>query len=314
MRPPDPIVIVISNPEADVGFHYRFRTASRWPARIVGIAITVAVHLLVSAPLILGISAHKNRPQTDGGPGSVAWASKGERFESMILLDLTALSVSSHEEMPEPRIDAEGIQPEKLTLQLVSLEPTPPQELPIDEADLAEESNEAAGDPAGNAALFGRYMGQLRTRIERAWLRPRSPVEGARFDCRARVVQDRQGNVLSVSLENCDANDVWRRSLTSAILRASPLSAPPEPWLFTEALTLTFAAEQYEPGRTLEYEYEPVTTRVAASHPGQPAFRDAGESPASEAILGDGKGDIELSISGDRTIWSRKKDSAASRH
>jgi hypothetical protein len=305
----DVIVIeeFVSAPAAAAPDHGPIR---RWRSQAIGGLATVILHLLVAAPMVLGFSAHKSRPQTPDGVGSTAWASQGERVESMILIDLSALYASEHQDFEKLDIEAEGIQLEDLKLALVSADLQPPAELLIDEADLAETANEAAGDPAGHAALFGKYMGQVSARIERAWMRPRTEIETGRFDCRARVTQDRSGNVLAVNLDNCGGNERWNRSLTSAILRASPLSAPPEPWLFTETLTLTFAAEQYVQGRTPEYDYEPVMTRVASV---RPLSSDAasGDAPPESVFhsLATEQGDIDLTITGSDVRISKKKTS-----
>jgi hypothetical protein len=304
MREREPTVIVITEEEA-APMRARYRPASPWPARALGAVVTAVVHMLLSAPFVLGYGAHQVRQRPADGPGSVAWASQGEQAESMMLLDLSSISKSPVEETPTPAIDAVGITPDELELQLVSVDPTPPPDLKFDEeAEEAETNNQAAGDPAGNAVLFGRYMGHVAARIERAWMRPRSAVEAGQFDCRARISQDRTGNVLSVDLFECSADEVWKKSLTSAILRASPISAPPEPWLFTNTLTLSFSAQQYEDGKTAEYLYEPVIRRVAMQ---ETAFsQPAPVGPGSEP------GEYELTSDGNKLVW-KKKNSATTK-
>ena len=297
----DPIVIVIGEEdEIPIVTDARARRVSRWSSRTIGIAATVLFHLLVSAPLILGAAAHKKRPSPDG-IGSTPWASQGEQSESMILLDLSAMSASADLELPQSK-PAESAISTAETLVLLADTVKPPDDLKFeDDTAKDDESSEAAGDPAGQAALFGKYMGQVGARIERAWMRPRTAIDNGHFDCRARVMQDRQGNVLSISLEDCGSNEPWRKSLTSAILRASPLSAPPEPWLFSAALTLNFSGEQYLAGTTPEYEYEPLMTRVAMSQ----SHMDA----TSQQIPGSGTGDFELTINGSDVRWVKKEES-----
>jgi hypothetical protein len=253
--------------------------------------------MLISTPLVLGYDAHKLRDRADQGAGSVAWASQGEQAEAMLLLDLSALTQTSKADTPDPRIDAEGITPDEVELQLVSVDPSPPPELEAEEIDESEVANEVSGDPAGNAALYGRYMSHIVARIERAWPRPRSPIGGGHFDCRARITQDRDGTVLDIQLHECSEDVTWRQSLESAIRRASPLSSPPEPWLFTPTISLTFAAEQYVSGRTPEHRYEPAPRRVAMQASGfsQPALT----VPQGES------GDYELTNDGDRLVWKK---------
>jgi hypothetical protein len=101
--------------------------------------------------------------------------------------------------------------------------------------------------------------------------------------------------VRSIELQECDNDEKWRRSLTSAILRASPLSAPPEQWLFAANITLAFSGEQYSANRTSEHAYEPVPRRVAAiEHP-------SGLSPIPEK-----DSDFELTNSGSGLRWVKK--------
>lgn len=297
-----PVVIVVEEQQLPAVSRRRKPPARSWLSNSIGVLGAAIVHILFTAPLLLGVGAHKSKPRTAEGPGSVAWASQGEQFESMILLDLAAITTSSASDVPEPFIETEGITPDELELQLASLDLRPPSEPEFEDAEEAEVANEAAGDPAGNAAMFGRYMGQVAARIERVWIRPRSAIEGRHFDCRARITQDRRGNVLAIELQSCGSDERWRASLTSAILRASPLTAPPEQWLFAETITLTFSAEQYAADQAPEHGYEPAPDRVAQR---QPAI-------TSPSVL-DSPGDVELTITGTQVQWAKKKSSVATR-
>src|SRR4051794_10398808 len=80
-----------------------------WPSRSIGLLATVLLHLLVAAPVVLGFAAHKSRPKTPDGMGSVAFASQGEQVESMILLDLSAMYPNDDQDFEKPDIDVEGI-------------------------------------------------------------------------------------------------------------------------------------------------------------------------------------------------------------
>jgi hypothetical protein len=276
-------------------------------SRPLAVGATVLVHLLLATPLVLGTAAHKKR--TPDGDGTVASASRGETYERMVLLDLSAVS-TSESETPLIPIDSEGIDAREFELQLVSSDPKPPAELKPEDFEEAETANDATGDPTGNAALFGRYMGQVTARIERAWMRPRSAIEGGRFECRVRITQDIHGNVKSIEYQSCSNDESWRASLNSAILRASPLSAPPEPKLFTPTLNLSFEGEQYVAKQTPEYLYEPAPSRVASAAAPVQLFREsAPESPApAPAGL---KGDVDLTIVGGEVRWSQKESSVA---
>jgi hypothetical protein len=280
---------------------------SLWSTRVLGIVATVILHLMFAMPLVLGVAEKKKHtPESDG---TVAAASRGEQYESMILLDLSALSPSEAD--PSPPIDSEGITPEELELQLVSSFPISPPELAPENFEQDETDTKEAGDPAGNAALFGRYMGQIAARIERAWMRPRSAIEGGTFECRVRIAQSSRGIVESIELQNCAPDDAWRESLISAIQRASPLSAPPEPRLFTPTLTLNFTGQQYVANQTPEHDYEPVAARVAMSTAPRTSSRGADQDLSRPAAL-DGKGDVDLTIVGSDVSWAKKKPAATS--
>jgi hypothetical protein len=295
MQIAEAVVVVVEGERLGSISNPRKKRASSLLSRAIGVVATVLFHLLISSPLLLGMAAHKTRPPTPDGPGSVAWVSQGSQIEPMVLLDLSALSLTTQDDLLEPQIASEGIDLEDLALALAGVEPSSPPELDITDADEAETSNEAAGDPAGSAALFGRYMGQVAARIERGWMRPRTPIAGGRFNCRARIAQDRAGNVQSIELQNCGDNVRWQESLTSAILRASPLSAPPEQWLFAEIVTLNFSAAQYVAHQTPEYNYEPAAEQVA---------RNSAPSDARQIV--NVEGDFELTIDGSDVRWEKK--------
>jgi hypothetical protein len=277
----------------------RYRRPARWPGRSVAIAATVLIHLLVSAPLIVGTPAHNKRSKDPQSNGSVEFSSQGEDVQPMILLDLSAISTDDHSDELVPDIDAEGILLKEAQLALATEMKMVVAEPIIDEADLADEANKEAGDPSGSAALYGKYMSHVAARIERAWMRPRSPIATGHFACRVRIAQDRDGNVQGVSFERCDADLVWRESLRNAILKSSPLSSPPEPWMFTNALKLGFTADQYERGRTPEYLYVPEARRLASTSSRGATLQSIRDSARNQ-------GDLELEIRGSEIIWKPK--------
>jgi hypothetical protein len=109
-------------------------------------------------------------------------------------------------------------------------------------------ANQVADDTPERTRLFGRYMGQISARIERAWLKPRDPVTGGTFACRVTIVQGATGNIEQISLEQCGAEPRWRRSLIAAIQSAAPLPAPPDPAVFTSSVRMAFMANAFVPG------------------------------------------------------------------
>src|SRR5690242_14822095 len=135
MREIEPVVIIIEEQDA-VPVRARTRAVEprrlpRWPARTIGVTFTVLVHLLISTPFVLGTAAHKRRPSPDGS-GTTAWASQGEQSESMMLLDLSALSAREDTEAPRSA-PTESALVEELALQLVGGKPTPPPDVTFEE-------------------------------------------------------------------------------------------------------------------------------------------------------------------------------------
>ena len=136
-------------------------------------------------------------------------------------------------------------------------------------------TDDATGDEAGRAALFGRYMGQITARIARAWVRPRSPAGPGQFSCWVQVDQDATGAVQEVTLKKCNGTPDWQVSLVHAIESASPLPAPSDPAVFTQRLTFEMSSDGFDPkGSADGFESEPVQpAALAASGGGSEALR-----------------------------------------
>ena len=107
---------------------------------------------------------------------------------------------------------------------------------------------ETHDDGAGRAIMFGRYVGQITARIERAWLKPRTALDGGAFTCQVQIRQDEIGRVQDIALRNCNGDTRWQGSLIRAIQSASPLPAPPEPTVFRRMLTLELGSGSFLPG------------------------------------------------------------------
>jgi hypothetical protein len=107
--------------------------------------------------------------------------------------------------------------------------------------------------------LFGRYIGQITARIERAWMRPRTPIDSALFACRVRITQDRKGVVQAVELVRCNGNPRRQTSVVQAIECASPLPAPPDADLYRAQVTLDLQSAAFAPGGSSEG-FEPDTS------------------------------------------------------
>jgi colicin import membrane protein len=91
---------------------------------------------------------------------------------------------------------------------------------------------------AVESGLLAQYVAQIQTRIQRAWIRPPNARQGLK--CVVNVTQAPGGTVLSVSIGECNGDEVVRRSIEAAVHRASPLPQPADPTLFEKNLRLEF--------------------------------------------------------------------------
>ena len=156
---------------------------------------------------------------------------------------------------------------------------------------------EADGDQHDHSMLFGRYMGQISARVERAWMRPRSVPTDGFFSCRVQITQDRSGNVQEVTLQKCTDDPQWRVSLVRAIGSASPLPAPPDPAAFSHILTMEFDSDPYVPGASDDGFEPPPSRTVIATIPASSSPRTVGA--VTRRMRADGS--VDLTITGPPT-------------
>jgi len=245
-----------------------------------GIVATVLLHGLLFTPLVWGgHHSHRNEPNEEGASASrqdvKAAASTLIVFEEDALTIRTSSDLAGRDSrfvLPPPRI--QPIARPRLPKPLLDW---------LNEAD-EEIASEADGDQSGHSLMFGRYMGQISARVERAWLRPRSiPKEGS-FACRVQIQQDRRGMVQEVTLERCSQDLQWQASLVKAIEGASPLPAPPDSAVFSNLLTLEFDSDAYVAGKGDEG-FEPRPTEVRS---------DSNGSRIERRVRGDGSMDLRI--------------------
>jgi TonB C terminal len=232
---------------------------SRIPARVLGVIGTVLLHGLVVQTVVLGTSTRKvSVPTTAQGLASTANAAGAESETTLVVVQ--PIEVANSKDSLFEEFVSRGSLLKDMPIALISPDPTPAlglqREQLTDNADA--ESPVNSGDPAGQAGLFGIYSGQIQARIDRVWRRPRTRVNEdwaqrqdaiseEAFRCQVRIIQDYQGNVQEILLPQCNGSAAWQRSLVIAIQQASPLPAPPNPTVFTNALTMTFTGFEYRP-------------------------------------------------------------------
>lgn len=136
----------------------------------------------------------------------------------------------------------------------------------------AQAANPQSDGQSGLSAMSGRYLAQIRARIERAWLLPRTAIGEPIFQCQVQLDQDSAGRVLAIALVACAGATAWQLSLVHAIEAASPLPAPPNPAVFVHHVLLTFRAMPYSAASSAALYERPrpvATDRVPANQDGQ---------------------------------------------
>jgi len=217
-------------------------------AGTVGAAASLLIHSLIIGSALWGGAALQTRRPLVQGLGGTATDSAGETVMTLILLNDTQPTKGP----PEPQeLPSRGLTTADLEVRVLSPDPYPAIDL-THVGDSASVLSPEAHDAAERALLFGRYIGQINARIERAWLRPRTPIGDALFQCQVAINQDQRGNVQDVTLQDCNGDARWQQSLVNAIQSASPLPAPPNPEVFSSAVTLRFESAAYVTGETTE--------------------------------------------------------------
>lgn len=111
----------------------------------------------------------------------------------------------------------------------------------------ASQADAAASRPPGNRgtdqALAARYATALQAAILRNWIRPESVQPGQR--CRLTIRQIPGGEVVDVKVDgSCPYDDLGRRSVEAAVLKASPLPYAGFEEVFERQVNLNFEGRE----------------------------------------------------------------------
>jgi len=88
------------------------------------------------------------------------------------------------------------------------------------------------------SSLRGQYVADIQSKVARHWIKPASAKKGS--SCKVVVNQIPGGEVINVKASKCNGDDVFRRSVESAVYKASPLPRPSDPGLFDREIVFTF--------------------------------------------------------------------------
>jgi hypothetical protein len=216
----------------------RLRLEHRTLTSCLAAFAAAALHLLVIGPAFLadGSLRHPEEQHYRGDAADLQW---------IVLQDSPSKSAARRSSLPPP------------TLMAVSVTDAAPT-LPSSISPPRSSASGQTDDLSGLGTMYGRYLGQIHARIDRAWRRPRSAIGAPLFQCQVQLDQDRLGRVEQVTLLQCNGDTSWQISLVHAIEAASPLPAPPTPAVFAHHVLIAFRATAYTSGADAEL-YEPPT-------------------------------------------------------
>ena len=242
-------------------------TAARGPSLLlsrssVGVLAAIAsvcLHVLLIGSMIQGFSGKRDKaPDSLGTVRGTVAATEEEGALQWIDVGEESSSKSSDDDpatLPKVSWEPDKVVPTRLPVPHIELPTAPDKSRPA----------ASVSEQPGDSRLSGLYVGQINARIERAWLRPRTPIGAPTFVCRVRIDQAPTGAVEQVTLEQCNGSDRWQVSLVHAIETASPLPAPPDPSVFARILHLSFRGDAYNEGSPHDL-YEPETSAAITAN------------------------------------------------
>lgn len=268
-------------------------------AAAAGITGTALLHTLFVLTFFVDLSLPSHRPNRSGAGASAA-ASPDEPLMTVVFINEVSPPAPNQLLPIEPKdLASRGIEPPDLPVVVFSPDPSPAAQSDAKSDAPDSSAPEAVGDQAQHDLLYGRYLGQVQARIERAWMRPRSEIGAPQFSCRARIAQDRTGNVVDIALDHCNGTPRWQQSLVSAIRTASPLPAPPDPSVYADRLWLNFHSEGLRPDGSAQG-FEPEDRRALVAANQSPSLEHLAERFGRKSQLTDKKNTevIHLTIIG----------------
>lgn len=82
-----------------------------------------------------------------------------------------------------------------------------------------------------------QYMTAIANKVESKWIRP---IGSRGSHCRVLIYQIPGGEVVKVSVSECNGDVAFQRSVEAAVRKASPLPAPPDPEVFDREIEFVF--------------------------------------------------------------------------
>ena len=111
--------------------------------------------------------------------------------------------------------------------------------LAAEAADATQSNTQQLGNNGVDNSLLGRYQLAIQQAVQQNWLRPESTRPGIR--CTLQIVQIPGGEVIQASVSTpCNADDLTRRSIEAAVLKAQPLPYSGFESVFRREIRFTF--------------------------------------------------------------------------
>lgn len=255
-RPALPEPIALDHPSVSDDLLSRLRLEHRTLTSCAVASAVIALHALIVVPAVWqGRDSQHAQQRRFQGDTAMQW---------VVIVNSPGRSAKITPTSP-PKLASIGMSDAALT------------PLPAEASDSGNAPTE--GEP-GYGEKYGRYLSQIRARIDRAWQRPRSAIGAPMFQCQVQVDQDSMGEVRQVTLLDCNGEAKWQLSMVHAIEAASPLPAPSDAAVFVHHLLLQFRAMAYSPGQPAEL-YEPARAVSASVRQGG---REASSVNAFQAL------------------------------
>jgi hypothetical protein len=228
---------------------------------LLGAVATASLHALLLTPVLWGggAPAAPRLPERMGASAN-AGSPSGAATERLILIDLSTQVA----DQAQPRIESNLVILTTPPSMIRVLGPDSRPLKPLVADSLGEASETTQADLIARTQLAGLYEGQIRARIERLWLRPRTALADPQFHCRVKIRQDASGTVRAVTLQDCEGTQDWLDSMIRAVKASSPLPAPPDPAVFADTLEMSFHAFTFTEGSS-EEGFEPLRALILAS-------------------------------------------------
>jgi hypothetical protein len=217
---------------------------------VLGVSLSFFLHALLLSPIWLNFGQRSRQPHSLMNSNTKAIDNGQPSAMELIYIENSDTEGAS---MLERNINLLAQAPQATQIDFPG-SPMPDIDLPDtdDEPSDRYTTNDPHSEDPGRSLMAGRYVGQITARIERAWIRPRTPVSGSAFVCRVRIVQDPHGAVQEIELIRCNGDTRWQASLVQAIQSASPLPAPPDPDVYRSRFVLQLSSQAFVPGGSSE--------------------------------------------------------------